>query len=297
MFACVIAAALFASAASPGQDGDVFARYLEAPLPPADTFDVPHTAPRLDSAVGAVAGGRVVSRDASAVVLEHLAYVNHERRVIRSTYSGLTRVAVGCGEVVGRGHTLGYATAEAAVEVSGELPSGELMVPLNEPQLVIISHDSRRLRLYEYGEQRLDAEVAFGQASGRKERRGDLKTPHGMYHVTSKSRGPFTGPSAAYFGGFFMKLNYPNRFDAAAGRASGLVTEAQAAEIDAQWRGRALTTQRTLLGGGIGLHGWAYPWTSERDGHQLSWGCIVLHADDMVWLFERLDVGATVVLF
>ena len=93
-----------------------------------------------------------------------------------------------------------------------------------------------------------------------------------------------------------MKLNYPNAFDARRGEGDGVVSAEQATSIAQTWWRRGLTGQKTRLGGGIGFHGWIAPWRGDIDGFGLSWGCVVLHPEDVADFYARLPVGAAVVL-
>jgi hypothetical protein len=54
---------------------------------------------------------------------------------------------------------------------------------------------------------------------------------------------------AAYYSGYWIKLDYPNPWDAARGVDDGLIdAETQASITSAWWSGR-LTAQKTALGG------------------------------------------------
>ncbi|MBK9370378.1 MAG: hypothetical protein IPN01_29495 [Deltaproteobacteria bacterium] len=89
-----------------------------------------------------------------------------------------------------------------------------------------------------------------------------------------RQQSPFDGPFGAYYGGHWMRLNYPNPWDAARGVDAGLITVAQQREITQRYWAGLATNERTSLGGGIGMHGWAEGGpTRER---QMGWGCIVL---------------------
>jgi Uncharacterized protein conserved in bacteria len=152
------------------------------------------------------------------------------------------------------------------------------------------------MRIYEGGEEVLRTTVGFGQAEGDKQRRGDRMTPKGMYFVVVKSEGPFTGPFGAYYGGTWIKVNYPNAWDAARGVDDGLITAAQQRAITRAYFDRALTLQGTKLGSGIGLHGWAEEW-SDDGPHGLSWGCVVMHLADNRDVYAKVPEGSMVVMF
>lgn len=107
---------------------------------------------------------------------------------------------------------------------------------------------------------------------------------------------PIWGPAAAYFGGYWMRVNYPNAFDAARAVDEGWITQEEQRSITRNWRARRETTKRTRLGGGIGLHGWAYEW-SDDDSRALSWGCVVMHLYDAPAIYAEVQEGTMVVLF
>jgi murein L,D-transpeptidase YafK len=169
-------------------------------------------------------------------------------------------------------------------------------VPQNEETLVLVHQESYKMRLYRKGQMQGEYEVGFGQGKGQKRVQGDNKTPRGMYFVIEKHRGDFSGPYGKYYGGYWIKINYPNRYDAARGRAEGIISEKQEASISSDWNRRASTAQDTGLGGGIGFHGWIKEWDNAGTRH-LSWGCVVMHLYDISRLYEQIPQGAMVVIF
>lgn len=306
---------------------DPFDSWLRTDFPAADGFD---DAPdRRD--VRAVAHGRVAfTGDSGApwghvVMIDHVFYENHERRLIRSVYGGLAGARVRANDIVRRGHAIGDGARALRFELRWDTtlppaftPSApehdqawirqryatpatflaarrRLAVPQDEPALLLVSTSLRRMRVWLQGEPIGDYEVAFGQAEGRKRRQHDLRTPLGMYFVIEKSRGPFSGPYGSFYGGHWIKVNYPNAYDAAWGRREGLLTREDASRVDEAWRRRMPTWQGSPLGGGIGFHGWADDW--DLDGpRRLSWGCVVLRNEDIRTLFDRVPIGAMVVI-
>lgn len=170
-------------------------------------------------------------------------------------------------------------------------------VDAHEEVLVLVHAGAFRVRVYARGVLAREYEVGLGQAPGAKVRRGDLRTPRGTYFVTAKSRGPFTGDYAAYYGGHWVAINYPGPDDAERGVRRGWIDEATRDVIAARWRSRRATNGKTPLGGGIGFHGWAHEWSLERDGGFLSWGCLVLHQADIADFYARVPAGAKVVIF
>lgn len=171
----------------------------------------------------------------------------------------------------------------------------QLFVPHNEATFVLVDQATYQMRLYQRGKLAGTYDISLGQAPGQKRVQGDNKTPKGMYFVIHKHRGKFDGAYGAYYGGYWIKVNYPNAYDAARGNTEGLLSETQAATIASRWRARAATNERTSLGGGIGFHGWAQEWPNEGPRH-LSWGCVVMHLHDIRQVFDEIPTGAMVVI-
>lgn len=270
----------------------------------------------------------------NVVVIEHLFYENHERRRIRSLYAHLLEIKVRAGEEVRRRQPIATVgqdpdktfNAHLHLELRWDAPLAStywpssqgkddawvrehyaepsafirsrrsLAVPQREQTLVLVDQASYKLRLYRDGQARGEYDVSFGQGHGRKRVEGDNKTPQGMCFVTQKHRGEFDGPYGAYYGGHWIKLNYPNKFDAAWGRGEGHITAKEEASIAASWEKRAPTLENTRLGGGIGFHGWAAEWPNDGPRH-LSWGCVVMRLEDIKRLYDQIPAGAMVVIF
>jgi hypothetical protein len=117
-----------------------------------------------------------------------------------------------------------------------------------------------------------------------------------MYFVTGKSRGPFSGPYGAYYEGYWLKINYPNSFDAERGKAPGAISFAQQKRIQTSWSKRERALEGAKLGGGIGFQGWIKEWNNAGPRH-LSWGCVLLHLYDITELYDQIPPGAMVVIF
>jgi hypothetical protein len=252
-----------------------------------------------------------VGAEGRSLTLDHFYYENHELRQVRSEYSELEEVTLRPGDSVTRGQTLGRVGAKGQLAVSlhtgQRLSAAEarsftatrkrLPLPASEPVLLLVSQASNELRLYEKGREVARAEVAFGQAEGPKQKRGDNRTPSGMYFVVQKHRGRFSGPYEAYYGGHWIRVNYPNVWDAERGLAQKLITREMRDRIAQAWEARKATDASTRLGSGIGFHGWAGEWSLEETGGRLSWGCVVMHNPDIARLFDRVPEGAMVILF
>lgn len=253
--------------------------------------------------VTAVAAGRVLVAREGRVELEHIYYEGAERRELRSSYGPLGEIAVRAGALVRRGDKLGTRSAglrialtSTAGQALSAAPPRRAFVPQTEPFAVVVSQDQNLLETYAFGELQQRFEVGFGQAEGQKRRQGDLKTPRGMYFVIAKSQGPFTGMYGSYYGGHWIKLNYPSATDAAWGLDNGVLTAETARQIEQDWAARRPTAQGTRLGGGIGFHGWASEWSLGEDGGRLSWGCVVLHLRDIAAFYAQVPLGAMVIL-
>jgi hypothetical protein len=267
------------------------------------------------------------------VVVEHIYYENHKKKHIQSQYAHLSRIDVKAGEIVSRRQLVGAIgrdpednyLAHLHLEVRSNTrlhaaywPSSNgrdlkwirsnylaptpfikghrhLVVPQDEDNLIVVEHEYYRMHHYQRGVLKGSYEVAFGQSKGVKKRRGDNRTPKGMYFVVVKHKGSFKGPYRQYFGGHWIKVNYPNTFDADRGTRMGLIGKTIAKKIKKRWAKRLLTPQKTKLGGGIGFHGWEGPWRLADGGH-LSWGCIVMHNPDIAKVFDHIPKGTVVVI-
>jgi len=270
----------------------------------------------------------------NVVIIEHVFYENHERRKIRSLYAHLQTIKTRRGEEVKKRQpiaTIGQdpdKTFNAHLHLElrwdetlapGYWPSSDgkdekwmreryaepsafiaahrkLFVPQLEQTLVLVDQERYKMRLYENGRMKSEYDISLGQGVGQKALQGDNKTPKGMYFVIDKHRGKFDGAYGAYYGGHWIKVNYPNRYDAARGRAAGYITPQQEAAIAASWEKRTSTLENTRLGGGIGFHGWAREWSNDGP-RRLSWGCVVLHLSDIGEVFNLISQGAMVVIF
>lgn len=287
--------------------------YLTTELPPADGFSSGKKG-RDRVAIGHGQVRRVAATpDGFSVAIEHLYYENLEQKRVVSTTLGLEEVEVKEGAMVRRGQRLGTARPRAQVVLRERRPEedwspgtaqglrdllagrSQLFVPQSEAVLWVVDQERYELRRYHRGALVERLEIGLGQAKGAKVRQGDLRTPKGMYFVIDKHRGQFSGRYGAYFGGHWIKINYPNPWDAARGQSLGLVDAEVTERIGRAWAARRATDEGTALGGGIGLHGWNGEWSGEGGAH-LSWGCVVLHNRDMARVWEEIPIGAMVVI-
>ncbi|HEU4390973.1 MAG TPA: L,D-transpeptidase family protein, partial [Blastocatellia bacterium] len=265
------------------------------------------------------------------VIVEHAFYENNEKRKIYSLYSHVSQTRVRVGEEVRKGQVIGTAAQDVSNPTRARLhwelrwdqalsptysPSsdgsdqawlhehyaeptrflsehGRLPVPQREKLLILVDQSTYKMRFYREGEPAGDYDVSLGQGKGQKYTQGDNKTPKGMYFVTGKRRGEFPGAYGGYYGGHWIKINYPNKYDAQRALADDLITRAQAITITVNWENRKPTLETTRLGGGIGFHGWIREWSDNGPRH-LSWGCVVMHVADIRQLYDQIPVGAMV---
>jgi lipoprotein-anchoring transpeptidase ErfK/SrfK len=270
----------------------------------------------------------------NVVMIDHLFYENNEKKRIRSVYAHLHDIKTRAGEQVKRRQVMGTVGQDpdklfkphlhlelrwdetlsatfwpssngkdvAWVKEHYTDPSAfigrhrTLPAPHIQATLVLVDLKTYKMRLYNRGINQGEYDVSFGQGKGSKRREGDNKTPAGMYFVIQKHQGKFEGSYGAYYGGYWIKVNYPNAFDAARARSEGLITAEQETAIATQWRSRAPTLQNTRLGGGIGFHGWIKEWENGGPRH-LSWGCVVMHVYDISKIYDQIPEGAMVVIF
>ncbi|MDQ4123273.1 MAG: peptidoglycan DD-metalloendopeptidase family protein [Acidobacteriota bacterium] len=270
----------------------------------------------------------------NVIIIEHIFYENNQKRQIRSVYAHLLEIKVTAGETVRRRQIIGsigqdpdklfdahlhlefrwdaslpptyWASSNGKDETwvrehyaaPTEFISArrKLFVPQNEPVLILVDQASYKMRLYKSGDLQGEYDVSFGQGKGAKRVQGDNKTPVGMYFVIQKHRGRFDGAYGEYYGGHWIKINYPNKYDAERGLNERIITTRQASTISVNWSERKATLENTTLGGGIGFHGWIREWENEGSRH-LSWGCIVMHIYDIRRLYDQIPQDTMVVIF
>jgi murein DD-endopeptidase MepM/ murein hydrolase activator NlpD len=270
----------------------------------------------------------------NVLMIDHVFYENNEKKSIRSVYAHLHEIKVRARQVVRRGEVIAsvgqdpdklfaphlhlemrwdesldptywpssngkdvawvkehYTSPSAFISSHRSAP-----MPQREATLVLVDQNSYKMRVYKNGRMSSEFDVSFGQAVGPKRIQGDNKTPTGMYFVIQKRQGQFDGPYGAYYGGYWIKVNYPNAFDANRARSENLVTPQQEETISKQWKARAPTLENTRLGGGIGFHGWIKEWNNDGPRH-LSWGCVVMHIYDISKIYDQIPEGSMVVIF
>jgi len=118
--------------------------------------------------------------------------------------------------------------------------------------------------------------------AGGKSREGDGRTPEGSYYICTKNpKSKFT---------LFLGISYPNGEDAQRGFERGIISQEELNRIKAAIGERKRPDWDTQLGGQIGIHGKgnAFDWTA---------GCIALNDEDILYLWDRVAIGDTVLIY
>jgi len=134
--------------------------------------------------------------------------------------------------------------------------------------------------------------IASGKGGkGTKHRRGDSKTPLGVYRISSfKESGRFH---------FFIQLDYPNLIDAWYGYKNQIIDADDFKRIASAYKKREAPPQDTGLGGFIGIHGLGETNEKKLTIHQeLNWtnGCIALTNEEINDLKSFVDIGTHVII-
>ncbi|MFI5263127.1 MAG: murein L,D-transpeptidase family protein [Candidatus Kapaibacterium sp.] len=147
---------------------------------------------------------------------------------------------------------------------------------------IVIKKAERKLYLYENDSLVKTYKIALGLAPvGRKQMRGDQKTPQGEYYISSKnSRSQFYRA---------LGISYPNAEDAGRGLNSGIITKNDFRTIQAAIRGHLIPPQHTSLGGEIFIHG-------NGTSRDWTWGCVALEDTDIKELFDKIPVRTPVTI-
>ena len=171
----------------------------------------------------------------------------------------------------------------------------KLLLPAKEERLVIALKSDYKLYAVEKGEVTFEVPIALGQdGQRRKSAEGDNRTPEGAYRITQKALGPFDGNYGAYLGAAWLRLSYPNQYDAQFALLRGSITKSQSASIQSADASGSLAPTGTALGDGIGIHGWVKDWPDGQ--HDLTWGCISLREADLLKLHAFVKKGTQVLI-
>ena len=136
---------------------------------------------------------------------------------------------------------------------------------INNASFIIISKEDMKLRLIDYkGREIKQFPIACGKNYGNKEKKGDLRTPEGLFHITEIEKashwthdfGDGNGVIAGAYGPFFIRLEVPGHK-------------------------------------GIGIHGTHKP---ESIGTRDTEGCIRLNTEDIEQLAKMCHIGMVVLV-
>lgn len=158
---------------------------------------------------------------------------------------------------------------------------------------ILISKTNRMLVYIENGQEVLRFPVAFGERSGKKQRRGDRRTPEGEYQIVAKHG------SSKYHK--FLWFNYPNAEDARRGLDAGLISKRDYEAITKAVENDTIPPQHTRLGGYIGIHGGKAVRVLKKtvfldDEYDWTLGCIAAKNQHIDRLYGRVKVGIWVLI-
>jgi murein DD-endopeptidase MepM/ murein hydrolase activator NlpD len=166
----------------------------------------------------------------------------------------------------------------------------------NEEQIIVVIKHSYQMLYYKKGKLDHQYTIALSQDPiGHKQRQGDNRLPEGEYKIVEKKTGPFGGDVGPWLGVAWMRLNYPNAFDAHAAYAKNKISKSERDRIVYTCNKGLDTPNNTVLGGDIGIHGWNGDWVA--DGAQnLTWGCISMLNNDVKALYDRIPLKTKIII-
>ncbi len=146
---------------------------------------------------------------------------------------------------------------------------------------ILIEKSGRRLTVLDGGQVVKRYPASLGGKRGDKVRKGDLRTPEGVFYVCLKN------PRSKYV--LSLGLSYPNIKNAERGLRDGLIGRREYDKIFyAIGKGRQPPWD-TKLGGEIMIHG-------DRRGGRYTQGCIALENDAIRELYRRIPLGTKVII-
>jgi len=170
-----------------------------------------------------------------------------------------------------------------------------LLVPAQEERVLIAVKHAYRLHVCEKGQVKLTLPVALGQRGWeRKTMDGDNGTLLGEYRITQKVKGPFDSTFGGYLGAAWLRLNYPNAYDARTALSEERISKKEHDRIAAAALHGSLAPTDTSLGGGIGIHGWISDWPDGAN--HLTWGCLSLRKADLLQVYDLVNKGTRVLI-
>lgn len=174
----------------------------------------------------------------------------------------------------------------------------KLTHPATMPELLLAVKHRFQLHRFQNGAITKTYEIALSQnPAGHKLTEGDLRMPEGEYHIIQKAKGPFSGPSwMKYLGAAWLRIDYPNRSDAAAALSEKRITQPVHDAIERAHRTGKMPPQDSALGGGIGVHGWKSPGWNPAGDRRITWGCISLNEADLLKLTAETKLGTAIII-
>ena len=161
-----------------------------------------------------------------------------------------------------------------------------------EDYQIIVSKSNKELALKKSNNIVKKYHIATGKGGqGTKRKRGDSKTPLGVYRISKLSK------SKRFY--YFIQLDYPNLIDAWYGFKNEVINGGDFKRIASAYKKREFPPQDTNLGGQIGIHGIGNTTKKKLAIHkELNWtdGCIALTNDDISDLIKFIKIGTTVVI-
>ncbi len=162
---------------------------------------------------------------------------------------------------------------------SGRLPW--ILVDTEALTLTVFSADNQVLAHFE--------DISIGSGGAAKiRRRGDEKTPLGIFHIAWIDR------QSRY--GTFYGFDYPSERVARSAYAEGIISRAELDAILEAVRQRRLPPQNTPLGGRLGIHGLG---RGDPEIHKaVNWtdGCVALTNAQIRQLSRWMHIGTEVVI-
>lgn len=167
-------------------------------------------------------------------------------------------------------------------------------IPAKNTNLIVACKKEMEIHYFNNGTKVCTYNIAVGQNPiGHKERQGDNRTPEGAYKIIQKSSGPFSGDYGDFFGSGWMRISYPNAYDAEEGFSSGLISKSERDKIIDYTKSGKEPPKTTELGGGIGIHGWAGNW-DPSGSRALTWGCISINNYDLKDFYELAQLNSDI---
>ncbi|OGL46222.1 MAG: hypothetical protein A2149_03495 [Candidatus Schekmanbacteria bacterium RBG_16_38_11] len=155
---------------------------------------------------------------------------------------------------------------------------------------VLIYKSLKKIEVYKNNLLKLSHAVILSPYwKGKKQVRGDKKTPEGKYYICCKKN------ISKY--NYFLGISYPNDADALQGLKADLITVKEFIKIDEQIKNRQKPLWNTKLGGYVGIHGTGKNKNFES-AFNINWtdGCIALPDNIMEKVYELVEVGSPVTI-